>query len=72
MHARAQQRAEELGISFTEFTQRLFEKELNTAIPGSSIGSICGMIKGTPFDMTSDSEQIFAEAAKSLLVDGYN
>ena len=62
---------DDIGISFNEFTQRLFEEELNTTMPGGGIDSICGMVKGTPFDMTSDSEQILAETTKSLLVDGH-
>ena len=33
MHARAKQRAAELGISFAEFARRLFERELDTLAP---------------------------------------
>ena len=69
LHARAKQRAAELGISFAELARRLFEKELSMPAPRGDIDSICGMVTGTPFDMTRDGERIVGEAADSLLVD---
>ena len=48
----AKRRAAELGISFAEFARRLFEKELATVMPQGDIDSICGMVEGTPFDMS--------------------
>ena len=69
MHARAKQRAAELGISFAEFTRRLFEKEFDTAMPQGDLDSICGMVNGAPFDMARDGKQIIAEAADGLLAD---
>ena len=71
MHARAKQRAAELGISFAEFARRLFEKELDTAMPQGGIDSICGMVDGAAFDMARDGERIVAEATDALLADGH-
>ena len=70
MHAKAKQRAAELGISFAEFTRRLFEKELDTPMPQGDIDSICGMVKGAPFDMARDGRQIIAQATAALSSDG--
>ena len=50
MHARAKQRAADLGISFAEFVRRLLDRELDVAEPQASIDSICGMVAGSPFD----------------------
>ena len=69
LHAQAKQRAAELGISFAEFTRRLFEKELSMPVPQGDIDSVCGMVTGTPFDMARDGERIVGEAADSLLID---
>ena len=66
MHARAKQRAAELGISFAEFARRLFEKELEAPTPQGDIEAICGMVSGTPFDMARDGNEIAAEAANWL------
>lgn len=46
VHARAKQRAAELGISFAEFVRRLLDKELDAPAPQASIDSICGMVAG--------------------------
>ena len=70
LRAQAKRRAAELGISFAEFTRRLFEKELSTPAPQSDIDSICGMVTGMPFDMAVDRERIIGQAADSLLTDG--
>ena len=69
LHAQAKQRAAALGISFAEFTRRLFEKELSIPAPQGDIDSICGIVTGTPFDMAVDRERIIGEAADSLLID---
>ena len=69
MHARAKQRAAELGISFAEFARRLFERELDTLAPQGDIDSICGIVAGTPFDMARDGKRVLAEAADGLLAD---
>ena len=66
MHARAKQRAAELGISFAEFARRLFEKELEAPTPQGDIEAICGMVSGAPFDMARDGNEIAAEAANWL------
>ena len=66
MHARAKQRAAELGISFAEFARRLFEKELEAPTPQGDIEAICGMVSGTPFDMARDGNEIATEAANWL------
>ncbi len=62
MHARAKQRASELGISFAEFTRRLFEKELDPPAHQGDLESIRGMVSGTPFDMASDGREIIESA----------
>ena len=62
VHARAKQRAAELGISFAEFVRRLLDKELDAPAPQASIDSICGMVAGAPFDMARDGKRIIAEA----------
>ena len=67
MHARAKQRAAELGISFAELARRLFEKELAIAMPQSDIDSICGMVNGEPFDMARDGKRIIQEATSAPL-----
>lgn len=67
MHARAKQRAAELGISFAEFARRLFEKEFAAAAPQGDIDAICAMVTGTSFDMARDGERIVGEAAEGLL-----
>ena len=72
MHARAKQRAAELGISFAEFTRRLFQKELGTILPQGDLDSIRGMVCGTPFDMERDGRGTIEEATSSLLADGRN
>lgn len=69
LHAKAKQRAAELGISFAEFARRLFEKELSLPVPQGDIDSICGMVTGAPFDMARDGERILGEAADTLLTD---
>ena len=69
LHAQAKRRAAELGISFAEFARRLFEKELSPPVPQGDIGSICGMVTGTPFNMASEGERIVGEAADSLLIE---
>jgi len=66
IHTVAMRRAAELGISFTEFAQHLFEKELATVMPSSDIDSICGMVEGTPFDMARDGRRIVEEATNRL------
>ncbi len=63
IHAKAKQRAAELGISFAEFARRLFEKELDAPAPQGDIDAICGMVSGTPIDMAHDGKQIIVEAA---------
>lgn len=66
IHAKAKQRAAELGISFAEFARRLFEKELEAPTPQGDIEAICGMVSGSPFDMARDGNEIAAEAAHWL------
>ena len=66
LHARAKQRAEELGISFAEFARRLFAKELDTPMPRGDIDPICGMVAGAPFDMTRDGREIIEQATGAL------
>ena len=70
MHARAKQRAAELGISFAELARRLFEKELDTPMPQGDIDSICGMVGGSPLDMARDGRQIIEQATSALLTSG--
>ncbi len=67
MHALAKQRAAELGISFAEFARRLFEKELDASAPQGDLESICGMVQGTPFDMTQEGHSIIGRAASAEL-----
>ena len=67
MHARAKRRAAELGISFAEFTRRLFEKELVAPEPQGDLESICGMVQGTPFDMARDGHSIIGTAVAAEL-----
>lgn len=67
-HARAKQRAADLGISFAEFVRRLLDRELNTPAPQASIDSICGMVTGSPFDMARDGKRIIAEARSEQVV----
>lgn len=67
IHAMAERRAAELGISFAEFALRLFERELATVMPEGAIESICGMVEGTPFDMARDGRRIIEEATCGLL-----
>ena len=69
IHAKAKQRAADLGISFAEFARRLFEKELDAPTPQGDIDSICGMVSGAPVDMANDGKQIIAEAAGRLNAD---
>ena len=70
MHARAKQRAADLGISLAEFARRIFEKELGMPAPQGDIDSICGMVTGEPFDMALDRERILGEAADALHATG--
>lgn len=70
VHARAKQRAADLGISFAEFIRRLLDRELDTAAPQAGIDSICAMVAGPPFDMARDGQRIIAEARHGQLVDG--
>ncbi|WP_419918737.1 hypothetical protein [Candidatus Poriferisocius sp.] len=70
LHARAKQRAAELGISFAEFSRRLFEKELNEPQPQGDIDAICGIVDGVSFDMARDGGQIVAEAVSKLCASG--
>lgn len=69
IHAKAKQRAAELGISFAEFARRLFEKEFDAPAPQGDIDAICGMVSGTPFDMAQDGKKIIVEAANRQLVE---
>ena len=69
MHARAKQRAAELGISFAEFARRLFEKELAEAPTQGDIDSIRGIVQGAPFDMARDGRRIISEATARLHTD---
>ena len=69
VHARAKQRAADLGISFAEFIRRLLDRELATPAPQAGIDSICGMVAGAPFDMARDGKQVIAEARHAELVD---
>lgn len=69
IHAKAKQRAAELGISFAEFARRLFEKEFDAPAPQGDIDAICGMVSGAPFDMAHDGKQIIVEAANRQLAD---
>ena len=70
MHAQAEQRAAEFGISLAEFALRLFERELGASgplddtvsRPLDGIEAVCGMVTGTPFDMASDGDLVIAEA----------
>lgn len=69
IHAKAKQRAAELGISFAEFARRLFEREFDEAAPQGDIDAICGMVSGAPFDMAQDGKKIIVEAANRQLAD---
>ena len=69
VHARAKQRAADLGISFAEFVRRLLSRELDTAAPQAGIDSICGMVAGPPLDMTRDGKRVIAEARHAQFVD---
>lgn len=69
MHARAKQRAAELGISFAELARRLFERELEQAPVQGDVDSIRGIVKGAPFDMARDGQRIVSEATVGLLTD---
>ncbi len=69
IHAKAKQRAAELGISFAEFARRLFERELDEAAPRGDIDAICGMVSGAPFDMAQDGKKVIVEAANRQLAD---
>ncbi|WP_428117451.1 hypothetical protein [Candidatus Poriferisodalis sp.] len=69
VHARAKQRAAELGISFAEFTRRLLEKELDAPEPQGDLESICGMVQGTPFDMVRDGHSIIGTAVAAELAE---
>ncbi|MDE0160987.1 MAG: hypothetical protein OXL98_04560 [Acidimicrobiaceae bacterium] len=69
MHARAKQRAAELGISFAELARRLFEKELAEAPVQGDVDSIRGIVQGAPFDMARDGKGIVLEATSGLLTD---
>ena len=78
MHAQAEQRAAEFGISLAELALRLFERELGAsrqlddATPGplgdaapeqlDGLEAVCGMVTGTPFDMARDGDLVIAEA----------
>ena len=66
MHARAKQRAAELGISFAEFARRLFEKELAEPPTQGDVESIRGIVQGAPFDMSRDGRRIVSEATAGL------
>ena len=68
VHARAKQRAADLGISFAEFVRRLLDRELDAAGPQASIDSICGMVEGSPFDMARDGKRIIAKARSEQVV----
>ena len=70
LHARAKQRAAELGISFAEFARRLFDRELGPLETRGDIDSICGMVTGEPFDMARDGDLIIGEATDALLTRG--
>lgn len=72
MHARAKQRAAELGISFAEFVRRLFEKELEATAHQGDIETICAMVSGTPFDMAQDGHEITSAAVNRLNRTGSN
>lgn len=69
MHARAKQRASELGISFAEFARRLFEKELDEVPTQGDVDSIRGIVHGAPFDMARHGRHIVSEATAGLLAD---
>ena len=69
IHAKAKQRAAELGISFAEFARRLFEKEFDAPAPQGDIDAICGMVSGTPIDMAHDGKQVIVEAAGRQIAD---
>ena len=69
VHARAKQRAAELGISFAEFVRRLLAKALDTPAPQGHLDSICGMVAGAPFDMARDGKSILGEAVDDLIAD---
>ena len=69
VHARAKQRAADLGISLAEFVRRLLDKELDTPTPQADIDSICAMVAGPRFDMARDGKEIIAEARHAALVD---
>lgn len=69
MHARAKQRAAELGISFAEFARRLFEKELADTPVQGDVESIRGIVQGAPLDMARDGVGIVAEATAALRTD---
>ena len=63
VHALAKQRAAEQGISFAEFARRLFDRELDSAVPQGDLDAICAMVSGEAFDMAADGKAIVAEAA---------
>lgn len=69
VHARAKQRAADLGISFAEFIRRLLDRELSAPEPQAGIEEICGMVAGPPFDMARDGKRVIAEARHAQLVD---
>ncbi|MCY3805578.1 MAG: hypothetical protein OXG91_03670 [bacterium] len=69
VHARAKQRAADLGISFAEFVRRLLDRELDAPAPQAGIDSICGMVAGTPFDMARDGDRVIAGARHARLAD---
>lgn len=69
MHAQAKRRAAELGISFAEFTRRLFEKEFDATAPQGDLESIRGMVEGQPFDMARDGHSIIGAAVTAELAE---
>ena len=69
MHAQAKRRAAELGISFAEFTRRIFEKELDASAPQGDLETICGMVQGSPFDMARDGHSIVGAAVTAELAE---
>ncbi|WP_420621515.1 hypothetical protein [Candidatus Poriferisodalis sp.] len=69
MHTQAKRRAAELGISFAEFTRRIFEKELDASAPQGDLETICGMVQGSPFDMARDGHSIVGAAVTAELAE---
>ena len=61
VYALAERRAAEQGISFAEFTRRLFDKELGSAVPRDDLDAICAMVHGEPFDIAADGKAVVDE-----------